>query len=140
MEFEWYFRLPDFQNREEWIEIALLDFYFDPKTRSLREDRNYGCAHKDLVLGMVIVKECASNPDLLLMEYRSLAGRGPVALKWLDKSDIGRFGYALKENGVWKVKAANQVFIWRVVYDQKDRRVASVTPILEPAKLIPPSN
>lgn len=140
MEFDWYFRLPDFQNHEEWIEVAVLDFYFNPKTRGILEDRAYGTAHKDLVLGMAIKKEHASNPDLVLIEYRSLEGKGPVALKWLDKSDPKKSGHALKINGAWRVKAANQVLIWWISYSPTKRQVESVTPVLETAKNLPPSN
>lgn len=140
MEFDWYFRLPDFQNREEWTEVAVLDYYFNPKTRSILEDRACGTAHKDLVLGMAIKKEHASNPDLILIEYRSLEGRGPVALKWIDKSDPTRVGHALKVNGAWRVKSPKQVFIWWISYSPTERRVESVTPVLETVPNPPSSN
>lgn len=140
MEFDWYFRLPDFQDREEWTEVALLDFYFDPKTRGIREDRAYGTAHKDLVLGMAIKKEHSENPDLILIEYRSLEGKGPVVLKWMDKSDPSKSGHALKINGVWRVKAVNQDLIWWISYSPTKRRVESVTPELMTAKSPPSSN
>lgn len=139
MEFDWYFRLPDFQNREEWVEIGLLDFYFDAKTMSVREDCKYGCAHEDLVIGMIIVKKSVSNLSLLLMEYRDPKGKGPVALKWSEITDKDKYGAALKSAKGWSVMAKDQVFIWRVAYNKKERRVASATAFLKSVDL-PPSN
>lgn len=140
MEFDWYFRLPDFQNREEWTEVAVLDYYFDPKTRAIREDRAYGTGHKDLVIGMAIKKEHTENPDLVLIEYRSMEGKGPVVLKWLDKSDPSKAGHALKIDGAWRVKAANQELIWWIFYSPIKRRVETVSPELKTVKNIPPPN
>lgn len=139
MDFDWYFRLPDFGNLEAWAELALFDFYFDPRTVSIREDRNYGCGPKNLILGMAIRKEHVSNPDLLLMEYRSLDGKGPFVLKWWSKKLVGMSGHAIKVDGVWRIKAEGQVVFWKVIYDEQKKQTRSVTVTLETASL-PPEN
>lgn len=139
MDSDWYFRMPEFQDHSKWIEVMPYDFYFDPKTVTVREDRNYGCGPKDMILGMAICKRSAEDPDLMLMEYRTVDGKGPFVLKWWDKNRIGRFGHAIKVDGVWHVKGEGQVVFWKVVYDHIKKRTKSVTVTLE-TPLSPPEN
>ncbi len=139
MEFEWYFKLPNFQNEDEWIEFRVLDFYFDPKQKSVREDCKYGCAPENLVIGMIIMKKHVIDPNLVLLEYRGLDRQGPLVLKWLDITDKIKYGAALKVGEEWRVRAKNQVFMWEVGYDEKKRQVISATPFLKSVNL-PPLN
>ena len=139
MEFAWYFDFPDFENSDAWAEIKVVDFYFDPKRKAVLDDLAYGCADERLVIGMAIVKKSLQDPRLRLIEYRTLQGKGPLAVKWWDERSPFHYGTALLIGGAWRIRKEDEVFKWEIVYDPDDERLIQATPYFEKTDL-PSSN
>ena len=133
MDPEWLKKVPNFLDKDEWMEDVLLDFYIDVAT-GLIGYCNYGTALKELVVGMVIKKRNAKDSKLWLMEYRGKKGEGPFVLQWgADGEKVSGMAGATGDKK-WRIKSENETFVWRIGYDFTKRQVQFAIPRFEPIK------
>src|SRR3989344_6290785 len=127
MDSEWLLRLPDLK---DFSEEKPMDYFVNPQTGIIGLCA-YGAADESLIIGMAIRYRHKVHRNLILYEYRLLDGSYPYYLRWLDEKDeeIGNphYGAAIRgQNGVWRVKLANEIAIWKIDCEMEDSKIVKI--------------
>ncbi|GEM_PF-4525568 len=120
---EWFYTLPDFENRDKWSEDRPMDSSADESFSKVIVS-SMGSAPDHLYIGLAIRRRNRSDNRMIVDSFHLTNGRGVFILRWWIEGDEERFGIAAKlPDGSWRVRSPDEVPCWILTYDQKKKRM-----------------
>lgn len=121
MNLDWFKKIPDLSNSEEWERTGAFDFTFNFNTGEA-EYVECGTLDRKLKAAKVVVYRHISNQELIVWEYRHSDTDEPFLIRWREEAKEGLFGAALFIEGQWLIKNIDEIINWIFSYREKENK------------------